>query len=117
MADTHDTNPWFGDFVELENLVSDPRACFQKAPLAVRDGGQTLGYLIDPEGFEAVMAMAVAYEKQRTVTGRLRITGDELRAIGQAGTRMLSEATEDDIAKLSTFSEVTFSDESNDRTP
>lgn len=117
MADTHDTNPWFGDFVELEKLVSDPRACFQKAPLAVRYAGRTLGYLIGPESFEAVIAMAVAHEQQRVVEGRFRLSGDELSAIARAGTRMLSEATEDDMAYFIEFSEVTVSHKSNDRTP
>ena len=85
--------------------------------MAVRDGEATLGYLIDPASFEALMAMVVAYEQQHAVEGRFQLSGDELRSIARSGTQLLSEASEAELAEFGQFHEVNFSNTSDDGTP
>ena len=93
------------DSVNLGTLGKDPEAFLRAAPVAVLDGDQVLGYLLDPPMFEELMALAVDAERRRTVKGRFRMSQDGLSAIGREGVRLLSEATEADMAEYSRFTE------------
>lgn len=103
--------------MNLETLAKDPEACLRQSPVAVYEGEKVLGYLIDPPYFEALMALAVAYEKQRTVEGRLQLSGEELHAIGRKGVRLLSEASEEDLRRFAQYQESSSSDTTDDGSP
>lgn len=107
-------NPLFNGTVQIQTPAGQPESCLQHAPVAVCEGERVPGYLVDPHHFEDLMAMAKADEQKRSVDGRSRLTGDELRAIGREGARLLGDASERDMAMFSRFQR---SATSNDELP
>lgn len=96
--------------VSITELRKNPGQYFLEEPVAVLSNNRPTGYMIGQELFQELMKLVEQVEGKRTVTGRFRMSTDDLREIGRRGTDLLAYASPEEMEEYSRWSKSTSPD-------
>lgn len=87
--------------VSISELRKKPQEYFTDHAIAVLSNNRTAGYIIGAEAYETLLMILRQSQQFETFEGRFRPTAERLREITEKGTKLLEDATEEQLGSFS----------------